>query len=382
LGGENMVKLIATRTIKKAPKKRATSHAERLKRMSEGDLILLLRTQPDMVHNSEGKKEKNILKIMAKKYLNLVHGLSDEDINEKIRIQKEKEEYNRDLFKYTKGLMSVDEITRKWNVKPDAVHMEAKRRFRFKVPTGMNWRKENVQQTLISNPTLYKMFYQKIREAVQHKDASIFTNWILNLVADRPEYSANVAFMLFGADDTKSDIKNEEKFSFKGKGGAAIRNKIEDLITEREIAKNKSNPFMPPKLDKSSNRLKGLYIKHYGEKTYDISEDGFFEKVRQSNTDDEISPQSQVEVPDVHKVQIDIKNSLPVPGSHYLVLDKKDPSKVVRSFTVPKTGVSLKNVGFTEKPKYRKKKIKPHVRRKKSRKVIKVKKPIKRCRCK
>lgn len=374
-----MVKLISTRTIKKAPKKRATSHAERLKRMSEGDLILLLRTQPDMVHNSEGKKEKNILKIMARKYLTLVHGLSDEDISEKIRIQKEKEEFNSDLFKYTKGLISVDEITRKWNIKPDAVHMEAKRRFRFKVPSGVNWKDKNVQETLISNPTLYKMFYQKIREAVQYKDAGIFTDWILNLVAARPEYSANVAFILFGGDDTKSDIKNEEKFSFKGKGGAAIRKKIEDLITEREIAKHKRNPFIPPKVDKSSKRLKDLYIKHYGEKkTYDISEDGMFEKFRQPDADN-TDASSQ---PDIHKINIEIKNKLPVPGSYYLVLDEKDPSKVKRSFTVPKTGISLKNIGFTEKPKYRKKKIKSPIRRKKSHKVIKVRKPIKRCRCK
>jgi hypothetical protein len=388
-----MARLTSKRAVKKSPTKRALTVSQRLQRKSSGELISLLAYYPNTKFNP-----------IIRKYLNIKYGMSDEEINTRINRIREKKEIKHDLSLYYTGQITEKDVAKKYPskqfIKEPGVHATAKYYNKFEIPTGMTHgghtsgterpgkytierpgklpekvtkitssavrvsRPRTVQRLLIENPVIWSEYLSQRRSIKNHlehgrmdsaeRDVKILEEWLLQLAQDRPEFAANVAYILY----TDHPMK-ESKHSF-GKN-AKLKALMEDVLTEREMAQYRRNPFIQPLKPQTGKP----YLKH--KPTIAIDEDGMLDKLPVDEDDDSMTK---------FKGEIGV---LPIPGA--IAFDSKNK----RFFEVHnKGGVgSLKNIGFTEKPKYRKKKIKRKApSRKKIRKVVKVRKPIKKCRCK
>jgi len=381
-----MARLIIKRSIKKAPKRRARTYAEKLQRYDKWELLKLLITQPKKVRDVDGNIISNPVIPAIMTYLLVKHHMSHDEINSAIQKIKEKRNIKGDLVAYAKGLMTESDISKKYPTKQfitnPGVHKTAKHYNKFEIPTGEDYRKKTVQRLLIESQPIFLQFMAKKRAILQDmqnnredladkKDIEL-QEWLLQLAQRRPEFAANIAHILLTNKKNK-----EEKKSFKK--NSLLKNQMEDLLTEREMAYYRKNPFVPIKLNDDNLEWKKSFT-NTGKtpRTHQVSEDGIIEKEHIPDDDDEIY--SAKDKKDMTKFKGEIA-ILPIPGA--IAFDEKNK----KFYEVHNKGGigSVKNIGnFSNKPKFRKKKAKTKspIRRKKTHKIIKAKKPIKRCRCK
>jgi len=304
-----MVKLVSIRSVKKVPKKRGYTHAEKVKEYSKGNLIDILVEAPDEVINEYKQKIKNPSKVLARKLLIAKFHLTIDDINTIIKSKIERRERIRDISNYYRGTMTPEEVASKHKkINPESVHIAAKNIHKFEVPGDQ-------KPIGISNPVLGQ--YYKLRNAAMNHEIpyEVFVDWLLDLAYKRPEFAANLAYIIF-TDDT-------ENYKLLGKKGKLLKAKMESIITERRIALNKQNPLV--------HKPKDFTLAHQ-----------YIESVMDGKNKNIYTTEAADEGGHTEKALI--------PG----------------------------NVLMEERKKQRKNRF---LSRKKSRKIIKVKKPIKKCRC-
>jgi len=307
-----MVRMVSKRAIKGKPKKRGLTYAEKMYQLSANQLLELLATSPDMVKDSNGEMKKSPIKILARKYLNIIYNMSNEKID--MHIKKKQERYKRleDIGKYYRGEKTPEEVAIKWapskeGYSPQSVHSDAKKIHRFEIPAGQ-------KPIIASNPVLHKIYM--LGRAAERGEISyeVIQDYLLDLAYERPEFAANIAHMLFTEDSNR--------YIFKGKKGAELKRKFEDLITERDIDFRRKHPEFPKK-DVLPVGVKGLFMSDYTE--------------------------------------------------------GKRKQETNSSYTPPTHG--FENVKFPKDMYERKKKKAKIIAKRKPRKVIKGRKPIKKCRC-
>jgi len=364
-----MVRLVSKRTIKKTPIKRASTFMERIHKKETGELILLLAEYPNTK-----------ITPLIRKYLTFVRGISNEEIDRKIQKIREKRKIKEDLSKYYMGIIPASEIEKKYPykefIKDPGVHATAKSYNKFKIPIGKNPQGKTIQRLLIDNQPLYKKYidaYIQIkkylkngREDLAIKKEQELNEWLLQLAQDRPEFAANIAHIVLTNKVNRESNKTLRKNS-------ELKKTMENLLTDREMAEFKKNPFMRKIISEDEMKEKRRYSdREKKNQTLFEDEDNMMDK--QHIPDDEELSKSKGSG-SLHDSTLIKMNKYPIPGSRYLVLNKENPDKVDKVVIIPKYG--------HDTLKYRKKKVKKKApTRRKSHKVIKVRKPIKRCRCK
>lgn len=373
-----MARLVSKRVIKGKPKKRASTVAQRLRNKSPDELIRLLAIYPNTK-----------IAPIIKRYLQF-RGISDEEINRKINKIREKREIKQDLTDVYYGLKTEEEVAKKYPnkefVKSPGVRQTSKYYNKFEIPSGMKAghhvseiehigkvrtggeskpRMVTVQRLLLENPVIWSMYQRKKRRLMETgQGREEFVEWLFQLARDRPEFAANIAYILYSDDEDKESKKTLGKNS-------ALRYEMENALTERAMLQYKRNPFKVPL---KQFRETEMIPKKKKKATGMESEDGVFSKETMDEDLDEKDESSMT------KFQGEIKPYLPVPGTRAINPKTKKLYTVVDNYY----GKKFDDLRFGEKPEFRKKKAKSKkpVRRK-VRKTVRSKKPVKRkCRCK
>lgn len=275
-----MSKIVSRRGIKKGPVRRGYTYAQKLRAKTPSELIDIL-MQPGQ------KEEVKEQKSTALKLLRLLHGMTNEEINQRMNAKVDKRRRIEDINAYYRGERSASEIAKKWEklgYTPEKVHQAAMYLNRAEIPTKETLRTRSlsppnerspgsvsfiskmVQEPLYASSPLWE---KTLRLADGVKEGNVtkkqFIDYLLDVAERRPEFTAYIANLLVADNFNKfvyerrkkgpvKLIRNgeevieimtpipKEKFIFQGKAGRELKGKFLELLTERKMAEYKEHP--------------------------------------------------------------------------------------------------------------------------------------------
>jgi hypothetical protein len=267
-----MSRLVTKRAIKGKPIKRASTYTERAKVESIPDLIKIL-----MIAGSNEKI--NATKDKAYKLLRLLHGLSRDEIEAKIKKNRLEMEQKGDIGKYFVGKQSAEEVAEKWKnegATPTNVHELAMKLNKSEMPIKPTqkfdpYRGSYMHHTTTSEPLqLSSPVFYKVHDMVRKlKSGNItykeFQNYMLDLAERRPEFIAHIAHILFTRDVDKFTFKPSfinRKTGKEVKGDEELKEKMLAAMTERQfmLHREPGAHIRNPLRDQWSEELKRRWI--------------------------------------------------------------------------------------------------------------------------
>ena len=248
-----MVKIIAKRAVKRKPVRRGYTYSDKTRFKSVNQLIDVV-MQPGTSEKIMGEKRA------AFKYLKLVYGLSSEEIARRIEAKKEKRRRIEDIQAHFRGEKSAHEVAEKWKqvgYTPEKVHDAAIYLNLAEIPEKdvlrtratslhQSYIDKLVQEPMYTHNVVWMKVVDKIRDVKSGRiTVRQFIDFLVDIAEQRPEFSAHIANILSSEDSLLQFINRtnpQEKFTFMGKSGRELKDKLLLLITERQLLRNKEFP--------------------------------------------------------------------------------------------------------------------------------------------